>query len=1130
MTTSADVRKALVSTLELDLVGPRPGHPLENERLWESEPPSRWYLTGFLVPSNAPEAQRYDPESEELIDTAAVSDGPGDDDTEPDRPAPKKVFLPSSIGISVLVPPNASRISVEVLWGDYTKGSAEDPEHPDRKVWRRKQRAGKDDIPIPTRGLLRREVKGSRGVCVYVSARALKHLNGDDAGPPSGTRAVSVFVVNERDPAAEERQEEANIFQVELVLRLAEGFVPWPNVRGRDLNDQDERIGDLQYRDAFELSVGHGASTRAIVAEGACTEVRSTWIPTAEVHKVDPAPIAGVTLSMEALAQVASVEEARSTMGALASAYATWIAEQKQKAPQDGRRGEVATDLLDACEVARKRIADGIETLAEPMVLEAFRLTNRAMARAARQRIAQIKGWRPEQVAAPAWHPFQLAFLLMSLRGIAEPAHAERRVLDLLFFPTGGGKTEAYLGLAAFTLSLRRLRDPKITSAGVSVLMRYTLRLLTLDQLGRAATLLCALELERQNDIEKLGSWPFEIGLWVGRKATPNRMGRKGDNDRESARARTIAYQGEHKYKPSPIPLEACPWCGTSFKPPSFRLMPNADAPLDLRITCLNEDCPFTRDNPLPIVAVDEPLYRRLPCFIIATVDKLASLPWLGPPGKLFGKVERYDRSGFYGPEENPAASKLPKPLLPPDLILQDELHLISGPLGTMVGLYETAVESLCRRRAGELDILPKIVASTATVRRAEAQVRALFGRKEAQIFPPPGPDRKDSFFARTMPSDKKNPRLYVGVAAQGRSLKVVLLRTYLALLSSAKKHYDSLGGAANIENPADPYMTLLGYFNSLRELGGSRRIVEDEVRSRLQGYSRHRRTGETDCPFVDRTIQFGAVELTSREPTDRVAKAKQRLALPFGEDGRVDVALATNMISVGLDIGRLGLMVVLGQPKTSAEYIQTSSRVGRNEAQPGLVLTLLNVHKPRDRSHYERFEAYHASFYRSVEATSVTPFAPRAVDRGLPGVVVTMARHGEPALTAAPRAAEIAKQRARLGWLKEAICARAAEHDLELTESEREELVAKMGQRVDDLLNAWETIAAQKAEVMAGLQYGPLEAKPRPALLHDPLDPDLKKEPIGSPLRKFRAQWSLRDVEAEVPILVRRLDGGSVD
>ena len=1130
MTTSAEVREKLVETLQLDLVGPGPGHALEAEQLWERERPSRWYLTGFLVPTTASEEQRHDPEAEEVIDTAVASEeGAGDDDVDLDRAPARKAFLPSSLGISVLVPPGVTSLSAEVLWGDYKLTPTPSAERPDRKVWQREQRRVPVEVPLPAQRARTRDpidVEDGRGVRIYVSTRDVGGLGPEGNELAPGTRAVSVFVVNERDPKGEDRAEEAMIFQVQLRLKSPAGFVARPNLRGIDTSDTDERIADLQYRDTYEFSVGHGVSTHALVDGGRCHEVHSTWVPTAGVQRVDASTIEGVELSMEKLAAVTSAAEAATLLGAFASTYGAWIASQRAAAPTGPFRGEVAKDLLDRCELARNRISQGIAELEDPIVLEAFQITNRAMATAARRRTAQTKGGSPAEVAAPRWYPFQLAFLLMNLRGIARPADSERKVADLLFFPTGGGKTEAYLGLAAFTLVLRRLRDPSVTSSGVGVLMRYTLRLLTLDQLGRGATLICALELLRQNDVEKLGKWPFEIGLWVGRGATPNHMGKKGDGDRNSARAKTIAFQNDSRFKPSPIPIESCPWCGTKFKETSFRLIPNPDHPTDLRILCADEDCAFTRDNPLPILAVDEPLYRRLPCFVIATVDKLASLPWLGAPGKLFGKVERYDAAGFYGPGDGAGGGKLPRPLLPPDLIIQDELHLISGPLGTMVGLYETAVEALCARTVDGKDVRPKIVASTATVRRAEAQVRALFNRNEVEVFPPPGPDRHDSFFAHT--AREKPPRLYVGVAAQGRSLKVVLLRAYLAMLSAAKKHYDALGGAANPQNPVDPYMTLLGYFNALRELGGSRRIVEDEVRSRLHGYSRHRRANEVDGPFVDRSIQFEAIELTSREPTNRVATAKQRLALRFSEDKRVDVALATNMISVGLDITRLGLMVVLGQPKTSAEYIQATSRVGRDEERPGLVITLLNVHKPRDRSHYERFEAYHESFYRAVEATSVTPFAPRAVDRGLAAVVVAMARHGEPALTPAARAADLAKHRARLDWLTRAIRERAEDHTKDFDPGEQKALGAKMDASVGDLLDAWEQIAAEKAAVQAGLQYGPFEARPRPPLLHDPLDADLKREPPQSNLRKFKAQWSLRDVEPQVPVIVRRLDGGT--
>ena len=351
----------------------------------------------------------------------------------------------------------------------------------------------------------------------------------------------------------------------------------------------------------------------------------------------------------------------------------------------------------------------------------------------------------------------------MNLKGIADPTHADREVVDLLFFPTGGGKTEAYLGLAAFTLVLRRLRNPGIASAGLTVLMRYTLRLAD----ARPARPCLDVDLRPGTGTPAGRGQTRRVAIRdrpVGRPAaTPNRMGHKGDTDRETARAKTIAFMNDDR-KPSPIPLEDCPWCGTKFNRHSFKLLPNPDTPTDLRVTCVNRDCSFSRGNSLPILAVDEPIYRRLPCFMIATVDKFAAMPWTGEVGSFFGRVQRHDKHGFYGPCDPTGGTSAARwnDFMPPDLVIQDELHLISGPLGTMVGLYETALDELVlpskltARRSG-----PKIVASTATVRRAESQIRALFNHRMIDIFPPPGPDRRNSFFAETLsPAGEQRPAL----------------------------------------------------------------------------------------------------------------------------------------------------------------------------------------------------------------------------------------------------------------------------------------------------------------------------------------------------------------------------------
>ena len=1038
--TSADVRGRLTRALSLDLVGPEPEDPQITEIL--SVPPSRWYLTGFLVPWSAPVNQKRDEDDiQGELGFGEAATGADDDDRGEEPPAARRGHFPSSIGISVLVPGDTTELRVTARWGDYTPrevGSRPDIE------WVRRERRETVTVRL-TGGKAQKAVQpvpDSGGLDVVTSVRAVRRPE-ELSGLPAGTLAVSLFLVNRRRPieGQEALKDTTFAFQATLDLQGDRPFVPRPNLRGRTGDDTDERIADLQYRDVMEYAVGHGTSTRAAISESSCSHVATTWVPRAQVERVEPERIAGVEFGMEALAALTDAGTLASKLAAITLEYRKWIVAQRAEAPTGGQRGDVAATLLQRAELAAARIDAGIALLGDPQVLEAFRLANRAMAMAARQRRAMEQAIDPAKVEPPAWRPFQLAFILMNLRGIVEPGHTDRELVDLLFFPTGGGKTEAYLGLSAFTILLRRLRDPGLTSAGVTVLMRYTLRLLTLDQLGRAATLICALEIVRQEMPDRLGTWPFEIGLWVGKAATPNRMGEVGDTDKTTARSKTVAFQNSSRKAP-PVPVETCPWCGTRLKPSSFLLVrTTADGgiqvdtnhPDQLRLKCSSLTCRFRGPTTIPIVAVDEPLYRRLPCFVIATVDKFASLPWTGASGALLGGGDRYDAAGFYGPADPGIGQKLPRPLAPPDLIIQDELHLISGPLGTMAGLYETAIDALCAREIGGHLVRPKIVASTATVRRAEVQIRALFTRSGVEIFPPPGPDRRTSFFARTVGLTTLPGRLYVGLAAPGRSLKVILLRTYLALLAAAQKCWDEAGGAKDEKNPADPYMTLVGYFNSLRELGGSRRIVEDEVASQITVRSERRRVGKSEGSFANRVIAREVSELTSRETTDKVSDTKRRLAIGFSDKDRakerVDVALATNMISVGLDITRLGLMVVLGQPKATAEYIQATSRVGRDREKPGLVVTLLNIHRPRDRSHYERFEAFHASFYRAVEATSVTPFAPRALDRALPALVVALSRHRRPSLTPPTGAINVVSQRPSLDDVAAVMAKRAREH-----------------------------------------------------------------------------------------------------
>ena len=1181
LTESAEVREEIVQALRLDLVGPWAEHPLADERLPGWVRPSNWYLTGFLVPRGAPAGQRGDADVDDEPEVAEKA-GLGDDSTE-DRRAAKKGFFPSSMGLSFLVGEGVETLEVVVRWGDYRRVEAEvdsagrghgeeagearvrrerreeaavgsgeesggdvqgdgqagtdaadsDGSHA-RSWWQRTPRTETVRVILPATagGPRRQPVPNSGELALHAVARPVDVASFAGRIAP-GTRSVSLFLVNDRTAAPDRERDETFAFQAEIEVRSATPFVPRPDPRDVSGDDWDERVADLHYAHTPEYAAGHGVSADWELVDGACRVLRTTWTPAAEVEKTETFDPPGAMLDMQALGALAGGSAVEAALMPLVSGYRSWIEDRHAGlGGLAGERREAAEELLRLAGIAADRMEHGIRVLMDDAgTLDAFRTANRAVAAALARRLAREGATGTSPPPTPRWRAFQLAFILLNLPGIADPADPEREIVDLLFFPTGGGKTEAYLGLAAFTMVLRRLRNPGDrdgtggrAGAGVSVIMRYTLRLLTLDQLGRAAGLVCALELERRGDVAgRLGVWPFEIGLWVGKAGTPNRLGVRGDGRSDSARAKVSQYKNNPHGKPSPVPLEGCPWCGEDFTPDSFALLPDSDRPTDLRIACASWQCEFSGDHPLPIVAVDEPLYRRLPAFLIATVDKFASLPWVGESGALLGAADRYDDAGFYGAAEPRRGKRLARPLPPPDLVIQDELHLISGPLGTMAGLYETVIEALCGRKIDAQQVKPKIVASTATVRHAREQIQALFARPVTQVFPPSGPERRDSFFARAVPASEKHARRYFGVAAQGRNPKEAMRRVLLALMGAAERTWRDAGGARNRDNPADPYMTVLGYFNSLRELGGARRILEEEVQNTLKRYGDRKRLGEAEGLFRDRSSFSDVVELTSRVDTAKVAEARRRLGYTFHDrKQRVDCAIATNMISVGLDIQRLGLMLVYGQPKTHSEYIQATSRVGRDDRRPGLVVTLYNVHKPRDRSHYERFRHYHETFYRSVEVSSVTPFAARALDRGFAGALVALARHARPAMTPPAGVEGIEAERATLerlllGAFGDRIDLQPFDDDAERAEGQR-----SVRNRIGDLLDSWRAVYDDYRADGVPMQYQRYEAPTRQPLLREMLDTDFE----SLHHRKFRTNRSLRDVEPQVNLFLRDLSG----
>jgi hypothetical protein len=1039
--SSAALRERLERLVIADLLGPAGGP----EEIIDEPSVRGRYLAGMLAPrgsSGIPE--EYDD---------ADPSGSESEDGSADAPPPKAAtaMLPSTIGLTFAVALEATALCITARWGRYSRVEVQEerfqrPTGGYRPVWQRAQ-VDVTSPPIP-----------------------LKHGKIEHWSPLSDTPEVTVqgvirkratqwivtlFLVNgQQEPKV--RKDSAWIFQPELVVEAPDGA---PVFQRRALPheqlDHEEQLMAMLYRRQVEFAVGHGVAVDSVVAQDdegnpipdRAVRVCTAIIPSYDVPQTTPPQasdpgyeqLAGLTVDMQALAEVPDGQFA-THLAPLTDAYATWIHRQEQRLTEPDLipYQHAAHAALTSCRQALGRIRAGIALLdTDPQAAAAFRFANRAMAL---QRVhslyaAAVRRGEQQPVTAfdtpnnHAWRAFQLGFLLLNLPGLTDLGHPERSlpvndpeatpaasVADLLWFPTGGGKTEAYLGLTAYTLAIRRLQGEvagRSGHAGVAVLMRYTLRLLTLQQFQRATALICACEVIRREDPVQWGSERFRIGLWVGQRSTPNWV-------EDADEAIKQFKKGASASGGTPYQLKHCPWCGTPIEAGrdlAAELPEQGRSRVLTYCGSLLNHCPFnarqSQGEGLPVMVVDEEIYHRLPSLLIATVDKFAQMPWNGRTAMLFGQVSGYcERHGYLAPDSDHLAQSHPAtkgnglppakvlnvgPLRPPDLIIQDELHLISGPLGTLVGLYETAIDYLATWQVGDRLVRPKVVASTATIRRADQQVHSLFLRR-VSIFPPQGLDAGDNFFSiQRPPSDQYPGRRYLGICAPGIRHKTALIQSYISFLASAQQLYEAAKSRA-----VDPWMTLVGYFNSLRELAAMRRAVDDTLSNRLKKMHQRGLTRR----FLD---PWSVQELTSRLSAADIPEMLDRLETPFDpgqkpEKGRkrtpsqypIDVLLATNMISVGVDVGRLGLMVVGGQPKATAEYIQATSRVGRQH--PGLVATVYNWARPRDLSHYERFKHYHATFYQHVEALSVTPFSPRAIDRGLSAVLVALARLGVPA------------------------------------------------------------------------------------------------------------------------------------
>lgn len=1081
--------------MESELVGPN----MMNEELYES--PTQRYLTGILWPVGT-EIEKEDDE-----DNSTEEDG--EESGLPERTAPlMQAMKPSSIGLSFVVNPETNSLLVDVQWGQYEqRGDRKNPK------WIRS--------PIHltyTISLIPAEAK--RNAIRTTDPDVFIEWVSRPLNDGLGRHAVSLFLVN-RKPKPEKGSKDALcLFQPEIKVYGVADSKPF-SVRKLNIKQKtkypDIATDELLYRDKTVFAVGHGVS---VVWESVSEDnqnaalLKTVVMPIYEIPRVVPPDwIGDGSLDMAKLAKVSNGVEAYDYLSPLINAYDEWIWDQEGKAESlEGEMRTTAKEHITLCKESLSRMRKGLELIRasgdKGKVIEAFRFANRAMATQRSHSIwariaSKNKDWSsgPQNVKTE-WRPFQIAFILQSITGIVEPTHDDRNIADLIWFPTGGGKTEAYLGLAAFVIALRRLikeQDGMRADAGVTVLMRYTLRLLTIQQFQRAATLICACEVIRKEAPELWGTEPFRIGLWVGSKNTPNDF----DKCEEVLLSKT-----HNPAATTPVQLVSCPWCGAELRKKDYFAFRKKRRVL---VGCSRSGCDFHRTkNPegIPAVFSDEEIYRLLPTLLIGTVDKFARMPWVAETQTLMGNVKgQTEHWGFVSQgaddttegwtkqvlQSNSSTAHIVdnRKLLPPELIIQDELHLISGPLGTMVGSYETAIDYLATREVDGKKIGPKVVASTATIRRAKEQIQALFAKGLA-IFPSPGITSGDSYFSVEQPLESIPGRTYVGIFAPGRSVKTALVRVYATLLAATEAMDKDLVDV-------DPYQTLIGYFNSLRELGGAVRLIEDDVKARIRVLAQ-RTTGQR-YEYKARILRESVPELTSRVDSSEIPMILQRLEQPFyAKDEKiapVDITLASNMISVGVDVSRLGLMVVTGQPKTTAEYIQATSRVGREH--PGIVFTVYNWARPRDVSHYERFGSYHAALYRYVEAISVTPFSSRARDRALSAALVMMSRLHIPGLAKKEEAKKFKPNHALVSQLKNYINQRVMCIDSE---------------RVNEVLNDLQSyIDMWELKTMEGdLVYDRAIRKPKLML------------PLGDKSRTnaFRIPNSMRDVEKTVGIYLK--------
>ena len=1011
-----DRRKQIIEYIKREFIGPdpidKPGMLQENgEEILSSDPPRTRYIAGVLFPRKtqmeAVTDSNSDDDSADFTDvietdeikseTAAGSDAKEIDETEEIMNL-SNAYQQSAISLTVAIS-KADSVSVIISAATYIKQKELNPE------------TGKEQDKY-YRHPIKWENNGMSVVLPEKDKPIQKYAITDNNEATSlefditfryekeNTTVYTFTLQNTKETGEGGISDRDCFFQTEFTLFSNAGFCPMQDGERLIVNDPDYRSNQMMYRNIHSYAIGHGCAADWEETESGVKKISTSIFPLYEMKPVVPAVIPGVSLDMFKMSDYGSISETLNELHNLCAEYKKWIDSLAARLGEVSDQETANRHILN-CRECYDRMIAGVKLLTdEPMVMHAFQLMNRAMLLQQLHYNLPLQKWSVSEKRQldlttslsvlpdvkdqstwygdinryGKWRPFQLAFILINLRSMFDRHCDERNIVDLIWFPTGGGKTEAYLGLSAYTIFIRRLMDKN--NAGTTILMRYTLRLLTSQQYERASAMICACELIRAENPALFGDERISAGLWVGGDSTPNSMD-------EAIKSFDKLYGDKSTDLTSPFVMLKCPWCGaqmglikhgTSSHTPGYKKI-KAGRKFKLIMLCSNTklNCPFSQEKtPLPLFITDDDIYDSRPTLLLGTVDKFAMLPYRPEAQRIFGIING-------------------QRVTAPDLIIQDELHLISGPLGSMVGLYETMIQELCSIRNGSKVTQPKVIASTATISRANEQCNALYacGANNVKQFPPSGLEAGNSFFA--IEDKAAAGRQYVGILANASSsLATTTIRLYATLLYAANE--------LDVENEAekDGYWTNVGYFNSIRELGQTETWIRADISEYLHVIYK-RRYADKEADYSKRRYIHSFEELTSRVDSDKIPAILQRLGnhYPNSADDNmpIDICLATNMISVGVDVPRLGLMTVSGQPKTTSEYIQATSRVGRDKSAPGLVFTVYSPGKPRDKSHYEHFQTYHSRIYCKVEPTSVTPFAGPVRDRALHAIVIGLIR-----------------------------------------------------------------------------------------------------------------------------------------